>query len=116
MVWNNYVGVKGVRFDAVRFTPSETTLAEIKLALGEQYEELLNERERIRVQLKHIDGILASMDEETRQAVEMIHCRPEGKRKSYEQVARKHHISASGLWKRVEKALEEYEKRMHAPE
>lgn len=111
VVWNDYVGVKGVRFDAVRGSPSDSVLAEIKLTLGENYEELLKERERIKAQIQHINDILNTMDAETRQAVEMVCC--EGM--SYERVARLHNISTTGLWKRIDKALEEYEKRMHTP-
>lgn len=111
VVWNDYVGVKGVRYDAVRGSPSDSMIAETKLTLGENFEELLKERERIKAQIRHIDDILNAMDKETRQAAEMICC--EGK--SYEQVARLHNISPTGLWKRIDKALEEYEKRMHTP-
>lgn len=111
VIWNDYRGVKGVRFDKPRVTPSESMIAEIKLTLGEDLEPLLLERRRLKMQLKHISEILDSLDDEIRGAVELVCCEGE----DYEKVAQMFYISGAGLWKRINKALEECEKRMHLP-
>lgn len=111
VLWNDYRGVKGVRYDKPHLAPSEAVIAEIKLTLGEDLEPLLIERRRLKMQLKYIDEILASLDDEIRGAVELVCC--EGR--DYERVARRYNMSPSGLWKRINSALEKSEKEIHSP-
>lgn len=112
-VWNNLVGVKGVRFDTVRVIPPESEINEAKHEMRDRWNDLVKERERILLQLRHIDDILKSVDGEIRETIEMVYCAKEEDRKTFEYMGRQFHISGAGLWYRVQNALENYCIRTH---
>lgn len=100
-------GVKGVRFDKPRVTMSPQQAEEIRLERIEEYNDLLAERDRIILQLKHIEKILEALDEETREAVEMHICQGNTLRKT----AMVFHMSKSGMGDRIDRELKKAEKR-----
>lgn len=100
-------GVKGVRFDRQRVTMSPQQAEEIRLERIEEYNDLLAERDRIILQLKHIEKILEALDEETREAVEMHICQGNTLRKT----AMVFHMSKSGMGDRIDRELKKAEKR-----
>ena len=103
-------GVKGVRFDKPRVTMSPQQAEEIRLERIEEYNDLLAERNRIVLQLKHIDKILEALDEETREAVEMCMCEGNTLRKT----ALAFNMSKSGLDNRINRELKKAEKKEKA--
>lgn len=105
--WNDLRGVKGVRYDKPHSNPSEAVIQESRLQLIEEYNDLLNEKRRIQLQLDHIQKILEAIDDETREAVELYFC--EGK--TIRKTARLFDMSKSGLEKRINRELEKAEKR-----
>lgn len=105
--WNDLRGVKGVRYDKPHSNPSEAIANESKLQMIEEYNDLLDEKKRIQMQLTHIQRILEATDEETREAIELYFC--EGK--TIRETARFFYMSKSGLEKRINRELEKAEKR-----
>lgn len=111
LLWYEASGVKGIRYDKIGGSAYERLKFLKRLDLYERIEISRQRIEALRSALYELNLYLDSMDTDTAEAIREIYIN--GRR--YVDVAEEQYISKSALEKRVNKALEEIEKRMHPP-
>lgn len=101
-IWYQLTGVKGVRFDSVRGTDFNDYK---KVSAFEDQEADIRKWEKVRAiaqaNLSRVNSIIVQLDEEDRECVIQIYVNGE----SYEKIAQRVHMSVSGLYAKLERAL-----------
>lgn len=97
-------GVKGISYDKIPSHPSEEALANYRLTLIEQGDVLMEERQRIYNQIKHIEDVVNKLPKTLKSACIKIYVYG----KSYQQVVNSGDVywTDAGLFKAIERELD----------
>lgn len=95
-------GVKGIDYSKTPALPNPELIAENRLDLIEQMDELQKEKQRLQLNISHIYTTLSKLDESDKEIVMQIVV----KKTNAEMVANEKGYSRSGIWARIKREIE----------
>ena len=95
-------GVKGIDYSKTPASPNPEVVAEKRLDLIEQLEELETEKQRLTLNITHIYAILSKLNDSDKEIVMEIIV----KKVNAEKVAIEKGYSRSGIWARIKREIE----------
>ena len=95
-------GVRGIDYSRIPASPNPEVVAEHRLDMVEDMEELLAEKQRLTLNIAHIYTTLSKLNENDKEIVMQIIV----KKVNAEKVANEKGYSRSGIWARIKREIE----------